>query len=141
MHAKRLGQTNLIVLEKGEELIGTVLAYCTENNIQSAWVNGLGAISKAKLALYHLDRKEYQRTEMNGSFELINLTGNIGLLNDKLVAHLHATISDGNMNSFGGHLDEAVIAATCEILMEEIPVVITRQHSDEIGLNLIKRNS
>ena len=40
----------------------------------------------------------------------------------------------------GGHLNKAVISATCEIIIHRINGVIGRKFDDEIGLNIIEFN-
>ena len=39
---------------------------------------------------------------------------------------------------FGGHLNRAVISATCEMIVRELPGSVDRAFSTEIGLNLLK---
>lgn len=137
---KSIKSTNLhlLVLEKGEEIVKSLIEHCQSNNINSAWISGLGALSQASLALYQLDSKSYSKTKIEGDFELLMLNGNIGQLENKTMAHLHAVISDKEMHSLGGHLDSAVVAATCEIKLELLPFDIQRKFSEEIGLNLIQ---
>ena len=49
-------------------------------------------------------------------------------------------MSAGNENNevFGGHLNEAYVSATCEMIIEIIEGKIDRYFDQEIGLNLFK---
>lgn len=125
-------------INKGEKVVGSILDFCQKNNIAGAWITGIGAISKAKLALYNLDKKTYIKKELNGPFEIASMSGNIGLLNKKHIAHIHVVISDKLMNAFGGHLEEAIVSATCEIKIELFDQPISRKYDRDIGLNLIQ---
>lgn len=127
----------IITLKKGDSLVKKLLEYCGNNNIKSSWVSGIGALSEATLALYHLDQKTYSIKTINGPLEIASLSGNIGLLDGKIVSHLHLVVSDQNMNAHGGHLEEATVAATCEIYLQILPKQIIRRYNQEIGLNLI----
>lgn len=139
MHGKKDKNTHILVLAKGEEVVASLLSYCRENSIYSASISGLGALSRARLALYDLSSKTYSRKDLISALELIVLNGNISKLKDEVTAHLHVALSDAEMNAFGGHLDSATVAATCEIIITELPVKITRKHDNDIGLNLIGR--
>lgn len=127
----------IIRLDKGEEILSSLISFCDQNEISGGWISGLGALSSATLANYDLSTKTYARKDFEGKFELLNLTGNIAKLDDKTVAHIHATISNENMEVYGGHLEKGTVAATCEILLN-ITHTIKRKFDEEIGLNLIK---
>lgn len=139
MNLKQKQSSNVlvVVLEKGEELVSTLTSFCQENEIFGAWVSGIGAVSKAELALYDLSKKEYHGKKFSEPLEIASLSGNIAKLNGEATAHLHAVLSDKKMKTYAGHLSNAVVAATCEVRLEIFDAAITRKHNKEIGLNLI----
>ena len=49
-------------------------------------------------------------------------------------------MSAGNENGevFGGHLNKAIISATCEMVINIIDGKIDRKFNEEIGLNLLE---
>ena len=52
-------------------------------------------------------------------------------------AHLHMCAGNEQGQAFGGHLNEAVISATCELTVTCLPGRTDRAFSDKVGLNLI----
>ena len=76
-------------INRGEKIVASILKFCQQNKINGAWVCGIGAISEIKLALYNLDKKNYSKKRLTGPFEIASLSGNVGLLKSKHVAHLH----------------------------------------------------
>ena len=56
---------------------------------------------------------------------------------DAFYCHLHMCAADQEGHAFGGHLNEAVISATCELVVTCLPGETNRVFSDEVGLNLI----
>jgi hypothetical protein len=128
---------HVIRLNKGEEAVNSILNYCTEAGIKSASFTAIGAASKAKLAIYDLNKKEYIRKEFSKTMEILNLSGNISLLDNNIVVHSHVVLSDEDFSAFGGHVEELTIAATCEIVLTEILVKLTRKADPIIGLNLL----
>lgn len=128
---------HIIRLKKGEELISKILEFCDRNQIDSAWFSGLGAASFAKLAFYDLVKKEYIRKEYTKPLEISALSGNAATLNGKKIIHCHAVLADENFQTFGGHLDELIVAATCEIIFSQLDIKLKRKFDENIGLNLL----
>ena len=125
-------------INKGEKVIESILNFCKNSGIEGAWISGIGAFASADLALYNLSKKEYTKKSLKGPFEICSLIGNVGIKDEKHIAHIHVVLSDDKMNAYGGHLNEAVVAATCELKVEIFDHPITRKHDEEIGLNLIE---
>lgn len=125
-------------INKSDKIVESIIKFCRENNILSAWITGIGTVSEAKLAFYDLNKKTFLTKKFKRHLEIASLSGNVGLLNKRHVAHLHIVLSDNKMIAIGGHLEEATVAATCEIRLELFDHPIIRKHDEEIGLNLIQ---
>ncbi|MCX6810924.1 MAG: DNA-binding protein [Candidatus Berkelbacteria bacterium] len=128
----------VIRLKKGDEAISSLSAFCQQNQIKYGWFSGLGAAMSAKLAIYDLDKKEYIRKEISGILEILNYLGNVSQLDGKAIIHSHVTLSDETFSAFGGHVDELVIAATCEIVLHQLDIELNRKFDEGIGLNLLE---
>ncbi len=131
--------SKILRLNKGDEIVSSILKYCEEKNIDSAWIWGIGAISEISLSAYDLNNKKYIDKKINDNLEISSLSGNIGKHKGKIVAHLHGVFSDRSMSCFGGHITAAIVAATCEIIINPVEFKIIREHNEEIGLNLIQQ--
>ena len=59
-------------------------------------------------------------------------------MDGKFYTHLHMSAGNAQGQVFGGHLNRAVISATCEMIVTVIDGQVDRQFSEEIGLNLLK---
>ena len=59
-------------------------------------------------------------------------------MNDAFYCHLHMSAGDENGHVFGGHLNEATVSATCEMVIEIIDGKVDRYFDEEIGLNLFR---
>ena len=127
----------VIRLKKGDEAISSLTNFCLQNDIKFGWFSGLGAAQSAKLAIYDLSKKEYIRKELSGILEILNYMGNISQMDGKTIIHSHATLSDETFSAFGGHVDELIIAATCEIVLHQLDIELVRKRDEEIGLNLL----
>lgn len=138
MDFKRFGNKYVLRIDKGEEIIETLKKFCEENGVKLGSISGIGAVNKATIGLFETATKKYISREYTGDFELASLSGNISTMNGDTYLHIHTCLADQNNTTYGGHLNFAVVSATCEIIIDAVDGEIDRQFSEEIGLNLIK---
>lgn len=138
MEFKRFGSKYIVRLDKGEEIVSSITDLVKSQSISLGRVSGIGAVNKATIGLFKVDTKEYHKEELVGDFEILNLSGNISQMDGKEYLHFHITIGDENFNAYGGHLNQAIISATAEIIIDLIDGSLDREFSDEVGLNLLK---
>ncbi len=137
MKIKNIGYDILLRIDRGENLIESLKTACLQNNITCASVNGIGAADIITCGVYNINTKEYKELGFEGTFEILSLSGNITTMNAQPYIHIHITASDENGVCFGGHLKEARISATCEIVLNIIDCNIDRFYDEKTGLNLI----
>ena len=137
MHSRKTGGTWIIVLEKGEKVIGMLEDFLERENINAGYFTAIGALSSAELAHYDLERKSYTTRSITEPLEIVSLMGNVGMKGSDRIIHSHIAVGTGDMELSGGHLKEAVVAATCEVFLTVIPGSMRRTYSGDIGLNLI----
>lgn len=137
MQYTKTPQGYLIRFIKGEELPGAFESFCESENIKGGFFHALGAVTSVELACYHLDRKEYTYKKLDEELEIVSLTGNVAIVDNKPVIHMHGVVSDKNFQCFGGHVKSAVIGATCEMYITDFEKEVTRKMDEEIGLKLL----
>lgn len=119
-------------------MISSIINFCQEKNIDSAWFTGLGAASSATLALYNLETKKYSKKNLSGPLEIASITGNIAMKDNEISVHCHVTLGDSDMTAYAGHLENAIVAGTCEIVFRILDVKLSRKHDPDTGLNLLE---
>lgn len=131
---------NVIVarIDKGEEIIEKMKEICQKENVTLANVNALGAIGEFQVGLFNTKEKKYYASNYKGDFEIVSLTGSITTKEGKLYEHIHLSAGDVENKVYGGHLNKAIISATCEMFIYVIPGHVERRFDEEIGLNLFK---
>lgn len=138
MKEKVIGNTVVLRLEFGEEIVSCVKDVCTRREIKAAQISGIGTLKRTVVGIYNMETKAYKANEYNEFMELTNLCGNASVMNKESYIHLHATLSDEQGHAFGGHLNEGIIGATAEIFITVLDGVIDRVRCDETGLNVFE---
>lgn len=126
----------IIRLKKGDKVVESLTREVEE--IESGIMFGLGALSQASLKIYDLKEKKYNIKKFNGDLEVGSFTAIIAKNPDgKTGIHPHIVISKDEFESYGGHLEEATVAATFEVFIIASDTKINRYFDQEIGLNLL----
>ena len=137
MKYKKIDNKYLIVIKKNEPIIKSLSDFCEKKQIKNAIFNGMGAVKSAKVGFFNPITKDYEFKEFNEPLEITSLIGNIILFDNKPMIHCHITLANKNLNVFGGHLQEAIIGVTCEIILHKLDSEITRKLDKEFNLKLI----
>ena len=138
MEYRKFGDTYVVRLDRGEEIVTQLKALAAQEHIRLASVQALGAVDDFTVGVYNTETKVYASNHFQGAFEIVSLTGTMDTMDGQPYLHLHMSAGDGEGKVFGGHLNRAVISATCEMVIRCIDGEIDRFHSDEIGLNLFR---
>ena len=137
MKYKKINDTYIIRLDKGERLLETLKDFCVKNQINCGYFFGIGSLDEAELAHYIVKSKKYTSEIFRQPLEIVNLSGNITTMTNGVYLHCHAALSDVNMEAIAGHLKEGIVGATCEIVLIELRAGIERKYDEKIGLNLM----
>lgn len=138
MEYKRMNQTIFLRIDKDEEILEQVKNVALKENITLASIQALGAVKDITIGVFQTDTKQYLANSFQGSFEIVSLTGTIDTMNDEFYCHLHMSVGNEKGEVFGGHLNKAVVSATCEMIIMIIDGCIDREFNNEVGLNLWK---
>lgn len=132
---------HVIILEKGEQVKERLAAFSEEHGVHG-FFRGLGALRDPTVAYYSMGDTEYHPRELDGDFELLNLTGNVSETEGETTVHAHCTLGSTESsiaeeyNAVGGHLVEAEVAVTAEIIFFETERM-EREYDSETELDLI----
>ena len=138
MEYRKFGNKIVARIDKGEEILEKVKEIALKENIKLANINALGAVGEFTVGVFKTQEKKYYSNEFKGDFEIVSLTGTINTMNGEFYSHLHMSAGDCEGKVFVGHLNKAIISATCEMVITLIDGEVDRYKDEEIGLNLFK---
>lgn len=138
MEYRRFGNTIIARIDKGEEITERVREISLKENIKLASVQALGAVGDFTVGVFKTKEKKYVSNSFSGDFEIVSLHGTINTMDREFYCHLHMSAGNEKGEVFGGHLNSAVVSATCEMVINVIEGNVDREFNEEIGLNLFK---
>ena len=140
MEYKKYGNTFIIRLDIGDEIVESLNKIVKNENIKLAQINGLGGTSDFTIAVRNHLTKEYDPVKYTGRYEIVNIHGNVTTLNN--LSHLHIHMGCGNEKGeyHGGHLINCIIGATAELFMTVYDGEIKRKTDEKTGLNIFDFN-
>lgn len=138
MEYRRFQQSIVARIDKGEEILEKVKEIAEKEKIKLASIRALGAINRFTVGVYQVEEKKYHANEFEGSFEIVSLTGTINTMNGEFYTHVHMSAGNEKGEVFGGHLNRAIVSATCEMVIEIMDGTVDRYFDEEIGLNLFR---
>ena len=138
MEYRRFNNTIVARIDKGEEILEQIKAIALKEKIKLANINALGATNDFTVGVFKIAEKKYYSNTFKGDFEIVSLTGTINTMNNEFYTHIHMSAGDTEGKVFGGHLNRAIVSATCEMVINIIDGTVDRYADEEIGLNLFK---
>ena len=130
MRVFNCGCSYVIVLDKWEKVTDSLRNFAREHGISSGFFFGIGAVKDPKIGYYDVFTKEYVEKTLSGEFEVISLVGNITLDEDgNVIVHAHISLGDNQYRVYGGHLIQALVSVTLELLF--IPTIALKRVFDE----------
>jgi uncharacterized protein len=135
---KREGlKTYALVYEKGDEFISLLQAFAEKHKLGTSHFTAIGAFKHAVVGFFDREKMDYLKTPIKEQVEVLSLTGNITLSEEGYKVHAHAVLGKSDASALGGHVLEAHVWPTLEVIIEESPRHLLRQIDPETGLALL----
>ena len=138
MEYRKFNNTIVARIDKGEEILEKNKEIALNERIKLANINALGATSDFTVGVFKTEEKKYYSNTFKGNFEIVSLTGTINTMNGEFYTHIHMSAGNDKGEVFGGHLNRAVVSATCEMVINIIDGQVDRYLDEQIGLNIFK---
>ncbi|UCG83975.1 MAG: DNA-binding protein [Dehalococcoidia bacterium] len=122
-------------VKPAQELLSEITRYCREHGITSGIVVGIiGSVERARLNYLMELPGKYESVEYSGPLEIVCAQGSVALKEEDLIVHIHIQLSTQDITP-GGHLAEATVFSTAEVVIGELEQQLQRRADSYTGLN------
>jgi uncharacterized protein len=132
-------KTFVLVFETNDELSRGLKNFASEHKLASASFKAIGALSSVKLGWLNWETKKYEPSvSLDEQVELLSLIGDVALKDGEPQVHANVVIGKRDGTAHGGHLLQAQVRPTCEVVLTESPVHLKKEFDPAAGISLIK---
>ncbi|MGD9510180.1 MAG: PPC domain-containing DNA-binding protein [Geminicoccaceae bacterium] len=132
-------RTMVAVFETGDRVVAGLKELAARERLTAAQLSAIGACCEVELAYFDWERKEYQSHRVTEQVEVASMLGDIGVDGEGAPAlHIHLVLGRHDFTAIAGHLREAIVRPTLEVVITETPEHLHRRKDPATGLNLIR---
>ena len=131
-------KTWVLIFDKGDEVVSGLTRFAEEQRLGGSRFTAIGAFSDVTLGYFDRERKDYKKIPVEEQVEVLVLAGDVALRDGRPQVHAHVVIGKADGTAHGGHLLEAHVWPTLELILVESPRHLQRKLDEETGLALIR---
>ncbi len=128
----------VVVFETGEEVSAGLLQFAKHNRLSASRFTAIGGFSEVTLGYFDIEKRDYRPIPIHEQVEVLSLVGNIALDKGEPRVHAHVVVGKSDGTAHGGHLLNAKVRPTLEVVLVESPKHLERVADPQFGLPLIR---
>jgi predicted DNA-binding protein with PD1-like motif len=134
-------RTLVVVFDVDDEILAGLGGVAERERLSAASLTAVGGVRSATLGWYDVDAQDYVEIEVSEQAEVLSLLGDVALdPGGKPTVHVHTVLGLRNGSTRGGHLLEAKVRPTLEVVITETSGRLAKTYRPEFGLALIALN-
>lgn len=131
-------RTFALVFDAGDAVMETLRDFAAREELTAASFTAIGAFSDALLAWFDWEQREYRQFTVREQVEVLTLAGDVALGPDERPqVHAHVVCGRRGGLTLGGHVMEAHVRPTLEVVLREAPAHLRKRIDPVSGLPLI----
>jgi predicted DNA-binding protein with PD1-like motif len=139
LHENDGQRTFAVILDTGDEVMETLQSFVERERITAAQFTAIGALSDVILMYFDWQKKSYLRIPVREQVEVASLIGDVAESPSGGPAlHIHLVVGKRDGSAMAGHLGEAHVRPTLEVILTESPIHLRKVKDAETGLALIQ---
>ena len=138
IHEHHGEKTYALIFDTGDEAMAGLVGFARQIALGAARFTAIGAFREATLGYFDWELKEYKHIPVNEQVEVLSLIGDVALKDGEPKVHAHVVVGRSDGSTRGGHLIEARVRPTLEVILTESPAHLQKHDDPESGLALIQ---
>jgi uncharacterized protein len=130
-------RTYVLIFSPGDEILSGLKEFAVKYKVKSAHFTAIGDARSAKYGWYDQSKKMFKVFSIENASEITSLIGDIATYNGIPVVHAHANFGTSGGTVRGGHLLEAFVSPTLEVMMTVEPEPLYKKLAPEFGISVI----
>jgi predicted DNA-binding protein with PD1-like motif len=138
IHEAQGQRTFVLILDTGDEVMSALKRFAESERLDASRFTAIGALSDAMLGYFDWQQKDYRHIPVQEQVEVASFIGDIakGERGD-ISVHAHVVLGRSDGSAMAGHLLEAHVRPTLEVMLTEVAAHLRKRHDPESGLALI----
>lgn len=132
-------RTFVLIFQSGESVVSGLQEFAETHGVVGSHFTAIGGLSDVTFAWFNWNKKQYEKAaEIQEQVEVLSLIGDIALDRGKPKVHAHIVVGKRDGTAHGGHLMQAHVRPTLEVMLSQSPQSLRREHDPASGLALIR---
>ena len=130
--------TYAVIFETGDEVARGLAAFAQERQLRASHFTAIGGFQDVTLGYFDWNKKDYERIPIHEQVEVLSLMGDIAQDRGTPKVHAHVIVGKSDGTAHGGHLLEAHVRPTLEVIITESTGELNKSYDPLSKLDLIK---
>jgi uncharacterized protein len=130
-------KTFAVIFETGDEVASGLAAFAKAEGLRASHFTAIGAFQDVTLGYFDWEKKDYKRIRVAEQVEVLSLVGDVALDKGEPKVHAHVVVGKSDGTAHGGHLLEARVRPTLEVILIESEGEMRKSYDPLSKLDLI----
>jgi predicted DNA-binding protein with PD1-like motif len=131
-------RTIAAILDRGDEVMSSLQRCAVEFGLVASRITAIGAFERATVGYFDWQTKTYEPIAVDEQVEVLSLVGDITLDGSQPKVHAHVVLGRRDGSTVGGHLLEAHVRPTLEVMIVDAPSYLRREFDPASGITLVR---
>ena len=127
----------IVIADIGDDPIPAITDAANQYGVRAAQITAIGGFRSATLGYFDRERHDYEPIPVTDQVEVLSFVGDIATADGRPAVHAHVVLGRRDGTTVGGHLQQAQVWPTLEVIVTEVAPELAKRHDPNTGLALI----
>lgn len=120
-----LNKQYVLQLNKDDDVRKRIIDFAIEHNVLFAHISAIGMLENFTLGFWNFQSHRHDFTKFSSPYELTSFLGSISYQKNSYELHAHATFSNHQLQTIGGHFGNGKVAVLMQCIITIISYIKT----------------